>query len=158
MHKLGFHFVSEFFKEFSHPYEYFVEFSAFLMADNPHVILFVHPHKKVSYSIVKDSPPDRPTVGPIGGLHESIRLLEQKVVAQEMLVRLSGHGLETVVRARVVAAAQLLQGHPHFRFRSCVVVGRHSRVHRIAGERSGYADTDRHHVLPQGVEIAQTLK
>ena len=64
---------------------------ALLHADDAQVVLLAHPHQERLLRVVEDASPRGPVAAGVGGLQEPVPLLEQEVVADQLLLHLLRH-------------------------------------------------------------------
>lgn len=110
------------------------------------MILFVAPYQEGLVVIVEDTAPGRPEAAGVGGLQETITLLEEEVIIDQLLLYLLAHAGERIEGA-LQLAGQTGQGAGHLFFHLLVLGLGQTRVERISVQGAAASHASRHDVF-----------
>lgn len=110
------------------------------------MIFLVAPHQEGLIVIVEDTASGRPETAGVGGLQETIALLEEEVVVDQFLLHFLAHAGERV-EGTLQFASQTGQCAGHLLFHFLVLRLGQARVERISVQRAAASYASRHDVF-----------
>lgn len=125
---------------------YLTEVAAHLHGNDTKMILLVAPHQEGLIVVVEDATTGWPEAAGVGGLQETIALLEEEVVVDQLLLHLLAHAGERV-EGTLQLATQTGQRVGHLLLHLLVLRLGQARVERISIQRAAASHASRHDVF-----------
>lgn len=128
--------------------------TAHLHGDQAEVVLLVAPHQEGLGVVVVDAAAGGPEAASVGGLQETISLLEQEVVVDQLLLDVlahAGQGVELALKLSLEAG----QGGGHLALHLLVLLLGQAGVEGVALHGAAATHAGGHHILASGVEVSK---
>lgn len=133
-----------------------LQVTAHLHGDETEVVFLIAPHQEGLVLIVVDTTARGPEAASVSGLQETVTLLEQEVVINQLLLCLLGHASQGV-EGTLEFTLKSREGGRDFLFHLFVLSLSQAGVEGVALHGAAAAHAGRHNKLAGGVQVAEGL-